>query len=267
MRGARDEERGERRDPHREPRLPHVPSTMHAPRDRCYPVDAATAAASRDGVLHPRALVFDMDGLMVDSEPLWFEVERDFARARGGDWTEDVARACVGRGLANTLRTMRAAFPFDLDVARDSEDIVQRFIDRVGELELKRGCRALIDEARAHVPVAVGSSSARRLVHAVLDRFALRPCFGAVVTGDDVAHPKPAPDIFLRAAELVRVAPRDCVVLEDSVAGVASARAAGMHVIAVPEAESERFGEADFVVRDLVEARARLDFNPARPAC
>src|SRR6516165_8204729 len=53
----------------------------------------------------PHALVLDMDGLMVDSEPLWFQVERDFARARGGDWTEDVARACVGRGLANTLRT------------------------------------------------------------------------------------------------------------------------------------------------------------------
>ncbi len=207
--------------------------------------------------MHARALIFDMDGLMVDSEPLWFEVERDFARARGGEWTEEIARECIGRGLANTLATMRARFDFDLNVERDANVIVDSFCARVGSLELKRGCRELLDEARTKVPIAVGSSSARRLVHAVLDACKIRDLFGAVVTGDDVTHPKPAPDIFAKAAEILGVAPKDCVVLEDAMAGVAAARAAGMRVIAVPEAAHASF-DADHVVRDLVEARALL---------
>lgn len=208
-------------------------------------------------MLMPVALVFDMDGLMVDSEPLWFEVERAFARARGGDWTHEVAQACVGRGLANTLKTMRARFAFDLDLARDADEIVDRFVARVGELELKRGCRELVEDARGRVPIAVASSSARRLVHAVLDRFALASSFGAIVTGDDVTHPKPAPDIFLLAASRLGVAPSGCVVLEDSLAGVTAGRAAGMRVVAVPEVAHDPFvGVADRVVGDLVEARA-----------
>ena len=215
-------------------------------------------------MLRPRALLFDMDGLMVDSEPLWFEVERDFARARGGDWTHDVAADCVGRGLANTLRTMRARFEFDLDETRDAAEIVEMFIARVGGLELKRGCRELLDEARSHVPIAVGSSSARRLVIATLDRFAITPLFGAIVTGDDVARPKPAPDIFLRAAEILRVPPAECVVLEDALAGVAAARAAGMRVVAVPETDPAAFSSADHTVADLVEARALFAWHGAR---
>jgi len=207
-----------------------------------------------------RALIFDMDGLMVDSEPLWFEVEREFARSRGGDWTHDVAQACVGRGLANTLATMRERFVFDLDPIRDANEIVERFIARVDTLDLKLGCRDLLEHARGRVPIAVGSSSARKLVHATLDRFAIRAWFGAVVSGDDVPRPKPAPDIFLRAAEILGVAPSKCVVLEDAFAGVAAARAAGMRVIAVPEAPDPAFAGADLVVRDLVEARAALRF-------
>ena len=213
-------------------------------------------AANFDPMLRPRALLFDMDGLMVDSEPLWFEVERDFARARGGDWTHEVAAECIGRGLANTLQAMRARFDFDLDLPRDAAEIVEMFIGRVGDLQLQPGCRDLLDHARARVPIAVGSSSARRLVHATLDRFAITPLFGAIVTGDDVRHPKPAPDIFLRAAGLLGVAPADCVVLEDAIAGVEAARAAGMRVIAVPEASRVGYDAADFVVADLVEARA-----------
>ncbi len=217
-----------------------------------------------------RALVFDLDGLIVDSEPLWFRVERDFARARGGDFTPELGRACVGRGMANTLRVMRDELGLAVDVERDADVIVDAFIERAGELSLKPGLAELLVEAEARgVPRAVGSSSARRLVEAVLARFGVRARFGAVVTGDCVAQPKPAPDIFVEAARRLGVAAGECVVLEDSLSGVRAGRAAGMRVIAVPEGDPAPFGAlADAVVRDLHEARARLAFTRApRTGC
>jgi sugar-phosphatase len=107
--------------------------------------------------------------------------------------------------------------------------------------------------------MAVASSSKRPLVEAVMDRFALRPLLGALVSGDDVTHPKPAPDIFLLAATKLGVAPKDCAVFEDSVAGATAGRAAGMFVVAVPEHDAHLFGDvSDVIVPDLFEARARL---------
>src|SRR5256885_5879400 len=89
----------------------------------------------------PSALVLDMDGLMVDSEPLWFEVERDFARARGGEWTESLAHACIGKGLANTIRTMREVMGLDVEVDRDVEVLADLFLARASTLALQPGCR------------------------------------------------------------------------------------------------------------------------------
>lgn len=208
-----------------------------------------------------RALLFDMDGLMVDSEPLWFDVEREFARARGGDWTEELGTACIGQGMVNTLRVMHESFGFPVDVERDASVIVELFVSRVAELALKPGFEALLSEARSRgVPTALASSSARRLVEATLARFGVRERFDAVVTGDCVAHPKPAPDIFLEAARRLGVPPEECVVLEDSLAGVRAARAAGMRVIAVPEGSpsAEMTAQADAVVVDLHAAHALL---------
>jgi beta-phosphoglucomutase-like phosphatase (HAD superfamily) len=209
-----------------------------------------------------RALVFDMDGLMVDSEPLWFEVEQEFARSRGGDFTKDLAQACVGRGMAHTLGVMRDQLGVDVDVERDAAVIVNLFVARVGELSLKPGFSELFEEACARgIPRAVASSSARRLVDATLARFGLLPRFDAVVTGDCVKRHKPAPDVFLEAARRLGVDVGGCVVLEDSHSGVVAARAAGMRVIAVPEAEHASFEPlADSVVADLHEARARISF-------
>jgi len=211
------------------------------------------------------AIIFDMDGLMVDSEPLWLQVERDFARARGGDWTPSLADRCVGRGLANTLRVMHETFGFAVDIERDAAVIVDAFIERVGDLALKGGCEEIVDAVErrsSRVPRAVASSSARKLVEATLGRFGMLARFDALVCGDSVARPKPAPDVFLLAAARMRVSPAACVVLEDSLAGVEAARAAGMRVVAVPERGDERFSElADAVVADLHEARRLLGLD------
>ena len=219
----------------------------------------------RSRVIVCRALIFDMDGLMVDSEPLWWDVERAFARGRGGDWPDEMAEACVGQGIERTLEKMCETFGFAVDRERDAAAIVDSFIARIGELTLKRGCRELLEEARA-IPCAVASSSKLRLVKATLARFDLGDRFGALATGDCVARPKPAPDVFLEAARRLGVQAAECVVLEDSLAGVMGARAAGMRAIAVPERTPERFAPwTDAVARDLYEARAMLAFEPAIP--
>lgn len=200
---------------------------------------------------------------MVDSEPLWFDVERAFVRERGGDWTAEHARVCTGRGMANTLRVMQEQLRVVVDVERDEAEIVARFIDRVDELELKAGFTELFEAASAHgLPRALASSSPRRLVEAIARRFGLLARFGAIVSGDGVARPKPAPDIFAEAARLLDVPVRACVVLEDSLAGMQAGRAAGARVIGVPEAVvPEMHALADALVKDLHEARALLVFE------
>jgi len=197
---------------------------------------------------------------MVDSEPMWFALQSDFVAERGGEWTAAHGHACAGGGLANALRVMERAFGFAVDVERDCARMADAFVARIDRLELKAGLVELLDAAHARaIPCAVASSSTKRLVGAALDRFALRGRFGAVVTGECVAHPKPAPDIFIEAAARLGVAPGACVVLEDAVAGVRAARAAAMHVIAVPERDASAFaGLADAVVTDLHQARALL---------
>jgi mannitol-1-/sugar-/sorbitol-6-/2-deoxyglucose-6-phosphatase len=210
------------------------------------------------------ALVFDMDGLLVDSEPLWFEVERAFCAARGGAFTEEHARRCVGRGVPTTLAIMGETFGFPVDIARDTAAILDAFIASVERLSLKPGCLEILDAAGEVLPLAVASSSPLRLIHAVLRRFQLTARFGVIVSGESVARPKPAPDIFLRAAAELGVAPPRCAVLEDSLAGAAAGRAAGMVVIAVPEGPWEGRGfeaVADVVVASLMEADALLQLG------
>jgi mannitol-1-/sugar-/sorbitol-6-/2-deoxyglucose-6-phosphatase len=210
----------------------------------------------------PRALLLDMDGLMVDSEPLWFEVERAFVRSRGDfEWTRELWRVCIGSGTRFTLTTMREAFGFDVDFVRDFEQIHDLFVARVQELAVKPGCLELVTAARGKLKLAVASSSPKNLVEAVLERFEIASLFDAVVTGSDVERPKPAPDIFLRAAERLGVAPADCLVLEDSFAGATAARAAGMPVIVVPDGDptGRKFETvASAIEHDLHAALARI---------
>ena len=198
---------------------------------------------------------------MVDSEPLWFQVERDFAAARGGEWTHEMALACIGRGTPFLLRVMSETFGFTVDVAEDTSTIMNAFIRRVGELALKPGCAELLDEVAGKLPLAVASSSPRRLIEAVLDRFDLRQRFAAVVSGEEVLRPKPAPDIFVRAAAELGVPAQACALFEDSLAGVSAGHAAGMFVVAVPEGPWQGRGfeaVADRIVPDLFAARATL---------
>lgn len=237
---------------------PPRPAPAPAPPARPAAAPEEGPGAARGRVDRPvHALLWDMDGVLIDSEPLWFRVERDFARRRGGDFTEEHARENIGKGIRRTVTYMHELFGFPVDVERDVDELIDDFLARVDELTLKPGAEELLARSRGRYGLALASSSHRRLVLRMLDRFGLRPVFGAIVSGVEVARPKPAPDIFLRAAELLGVPIAECAVLEDSIAGVTAGRASGAVVIAIPEGPlaGRPFADiADVVVPDLFEA-------------
>lgn len=204
----------------------------------------------------PHALVFDMDGLLVDSEPLWHEVEKDFIVARGGVWSYELAMQCTGMGIGPAIRLMGRTCGFEVDEERDVAEMEDHFVARIDELSLKPGARAFLDAARGRLPLGLASSSTRRLIDTVLRRFAILDHFQVTVSGREVPRAKPFPDVYWRAAELLGVESAFCVALEDSRNGCRAARAAGMQVIAVPEIERDEFVSlADVVVGSLDDAR------------
>ncbi len=217
------------------------------------------------------AILFDMDGLMVDSEPIWLRVEQDFLAARGVTWTEADAAACIGGGLHATVRLMIARFGLEIGIEAGVAELVSGFQRRLGELALKPGCAELVAAARAAgLPIAVASSNRRVLVAAVLAHVGLGDAFGAIVTGDDVARAKPAPDIFLEAARRLDIQPELCIVLEDAPKGMQAGKAAGMRVIGVPDADRTGPFDADWVVDDLFAAATILGIPQeglAEPGC
>ena len=181
------------------------------------------------------AVLFDMDGLLVDTEPLWFETEADVMARLGAPWTEQDQEQLLGGSMDNTVgyllaRATRPAPP--ADVARwMTEGMLRRVAE--GRVMVRPGARELLAEvAAAGVPHALVTGSQRPFTEAVLASTGFR--FPVTVTGDDVTRAKPDPEPYLLAAKLLDADPEQCVALEDSPNGVASATAAGCHVVAVP---------------------------------
>jgi HAD superfamily hydrolase (TIGR01509 family) len=209
----------------------------------------------------PGALVFDFDGLVLDTETCTYESAVTIFREHGVDldlaWWQSIL------GTANHPHwtdILAAAVDRPIDRAALKVQREELRMARLTELPPCAGVVPLLDEARAAgVPNAVGSSSPAEWVVGHLDRLGLLDRFAVVATSDDVGgdprRTKPAPDIFLAAAEALGVEPAACVVLEDSPNGVLAARAAGMPVVAVPGPMTADldFGAADLVVESLVD--------------
>ena len=183
----------------------------------------------------PAAVLWDMDGTLVNTEPYWISAETDLIESFGGSWTHEDALQLVGSGLWASAAILQAA-----GVKLEADDIIDRLTDRVLEqlvefgIPWRPGARELLTELKAAgVPTALVTMSISRMAHHVADRLGFVG-FDAVVSGDDVANSKPHPEPYLRGAELLGVDPRDCVAIEDSVPGIASAAAAGSVVIGVP---------------------------------
>ena len=185
-----------------------------------------------------QAAFFDMDGLLVDTEPLWFEVEHAVMSKLGGNWTPQDQQALVGGSLQRSVdyllsRASRAASHDEV-----AGWLIGGMTDLLAEREaaMMPGASELLGQvAAAGIPRILVTSSERVIMHAVLASLARYDiAFTATVSGADVRHPKPHPEPYLRAAALIGADPRMCVALEDSPNGVASALAAGCVTVAVP---------------------------------
>ena len=183
------------------------------------------------------AVLWDMDGVLVDSEPLWTLAEVELARALGGEWTDEIKALVVGTRLDVSVPTILRFYGVPVGPAQVAW-AADFLLDRMTQLYktepvLMAGAQELLAQLRAAgIPVALVSSSYRALVDSVLAA-GVGP-FDLTLAGDEVTHAKPHPEPYLTAASRLGVDPARCVVVEDSPSGVASAEAAGAAVVAVP---------------------------------
>ncbi len=186
--------------------------------------------------LKPRAVIFDMDGLLLDSEPLYRVTWQTAAAELGCPIDDEFYTQFVGRGNDESERLLRErfsdAFPLDEFRVRWRRDWDERLAR--APLPHKPGAAELLDLLDAlAIPKALATSTPRAIALRCLGELAAR--FDAIACGDEVEHSKPAPDLFLLTAQRIGIAPEECLVLEDSEAGVRAARAAGMDVVIVPD--------------------------------
>lgn len=191
---------------------------------------------NRRGQPRAAAVLWDMDGLLVDSEPLWYAAESAVAERLGGAWTPADQRACVGGPLRRTARRIAGRVGRPVDVAGVETMLLDEMVARLGVgVGLRPGAAQLLAAlADKDVPCGLVSSSLRRIVDLVLDQVGRRH-FVVSVAGDEVSHRKPHPDPYQSAARRLGVPPGCCVVLEDSMTGILSAEAAGCVAVAVPD--------------------------------
>ena len=183
----------------------------------------------------PAAVLWDMDGTLVDTEPYWIETEFALAAEYGGTWSQELALELVGNDLITSGRFIRRHMGIDLT----PDEIVERLLDGVvarvrHEVPWRPGARELLERlGEAEVPCALVTMSYERFVAPILDRLPAGS-FRVVVTGDAVTRGKPDPEPYLTAARLLAVDPHACVAIEDSDPGATSAAAAGCTVLVVP---------------------------------
>lgn len=211
------------------------------------------------------ATLFDMDGLLIDSEVLWHEAEVEVFGALGVPITEAEDRSTKGMFVNEVVAYWRALHPWD---GPGDAEVVDDLLERVGDLveakgRLLPGARRALDLTGARGPLALASSTPLALIRRCLDHFSLADRFDAVASAEFEAAGKPDPAVFVTAAGSLRVAPSRCLVVEDSAAGVAAAVAAAMTVVAVPTPEDrglDAFAAADLVLGSLEElSEAWLD--------
>jgi HAD superfamily hydrolase (TIGR01509 family) len=202
------------------------------------------------------AVVFDLDGVLVDSEQVWDEVRRKYVIEKGGRWTDSATRDMMGMSSVEWSHYVAEELGVDEPPERISEEIAGRVADVYREaLPLLPGAREAVERLAARWPLAIASSSNREVIDLVLEAGDLGGFFKATVSSEEVGAGKPAPDVYLEAARRLGAEPESCAAIEDSHNGIRSAKAAGMRVIAIPNThfppDEESLALADVVLPSL----------------
>jgi HAD superfamily hydrolase (TIGR01509 family) len=210
------------------------------------------------------AVIFDLDGVLVDSERIWDEVRRAVVAEHGGTWREEATRAQQGMSTPEWARYLVEELGARLTPPEIATVVVKRMAARYAEQPpLIEGAVDVVRQVAKRWPVAIASSSPVILIKGFLDVTGLP--VGAAVSSEQVGAGKPAPDVYLRAAELLGVAPSDCAAVEDTTNGLRSALAAKMAVYAVPNPhfppDPEVLGRATAVVEKITDLPGALGLS------
>lgn len=209
------------------------------------------------------AIVFDMDGVLIDSEQVWDDVREQLAHERGGQWHAGAQRAMMGMSSPEWSRYMHERIGLAEQPEEINRIVVERMVERyaAGPPWIPGAVEAVHRLAETFV-LGLASSSNRELVDGVLEAGGLAACFAATVSSEEVAAGKPAPDVYLEAARRIRVEPSACAAIEDSHNGIRAAKAAGMRCVAIPNVHfppgAEALAEADVVLESLAELTATV---------
>jgi len=182
------------------------------------------------------AVVFDLDGILIDSEPIWEEVRRDFVTREGGTWYPGSQHPMMGMSTSEWSGYLSTKLQVRLQPSEIDARVIEAMAERYGsQPPLIEGAAEAVRALAARWPLALASSSPRLLIDRVLASSGLDRLFVFSISTEELKRGKPAPDVYLRTAARLGLAPGHCVAIEDSVNGVASALAAGMRVIAIPD--------------------------------
>ena len=205
------------------------------------------------------AVVFDLDGVLVDSEHVWDAVREGLARERGGRWHAHAQTEMMGMSSTEWSRYMHDVIGLSESPEEINVEVVRRMEARYSaRLPLIDGALRAVERLAVSFRLGLASSSNRPLIDAVLRASGLAGRFEVTVSSEEVERGKPAPDVFLEAARRLDVAPERCVVVEDSGNGIRAARAAGMRVIAIPNLRYPPPGDALALADVVLESLAEL---------
>ena len=207
------------------------------------------------------AVVFDLDGVLLDSEEIWDRAREELARERGGRWHDQAQRDMMGMSSTEWSRYMADVIGLPEPPEEINREVVRRLTDLYREeLPAIPGAREAVERLAARWPLGLASSSNRELIDLVLELLGVKHLFAATVSSEEVARGKPAPDVYLEAARRLGVDPTTAAAVEDSHNGILSAKAAGMRVIAIPNAhfppDEGALAAADVVLASLAELTA-----------
>ena len=202
------------------------------------------------------AVIFDLDGVILDSEELWDEVREGLARERGGRWHTGAQADMMGMSSREWSVYLHERIGLPEPPEEINREVVRRMLERYRrELPLIPGAVEAVERLAAHWQLGLASSSNRELIDAALEASGLGRHFRVTVSSEEVAHGKPAPDVYLKAARRLEIAPERSAAIEDSHNGIRSAKAAGMRVVAIPNRRfppgRDALEEADVVLDSI----------------
>lgn len=184
------------------------------------------------------AVAFDLDGTLIESEKVWEAARREVTESAGGRWRDDAQPSMMGLSTPEWIAYMQRELEVQLEADRIRDQVLERINASYREqLPLVEGAGESVHRLAERWPLAVASSSPRELIELVLELAGLGECFDVVISSEEVPQGKPAPDVYLRACELLGSGPSHTAAIEDSGAGVRSAVAAGMPVVLIPGTE------------------------------